>query len=76
MSKVCQVGHRLILDEDGSYIQDKAIGEWTPSGQGVYKMKWCVAPESAGVSKLGKNDAQHYCKTQHLEGHGVDGSAE
>ena len=44
MSKVCKAGHRIILDDDGSYIQHKRTGEKTELKQknGVYVLQFWV----------------------------------
>ena len=51
MSKVCKAGHRIILDDDGSYIQHKRTGEKTELKQknGVYVLQFWVAPSSQQV---------------------------
>jgi len=51
MSKVCKAGHRIVLDDDGSYIQHKVTGETTTLQQknGVYVLEFWVAPSSKQV---------------------------
>ena len=48
VSKICQAGHRVIFDGDGSYIEDKKTGEvlWLVEKDGLYVLPATYAPPS------------------------------
>ena len=42
-------GHRVVLDDDGSYIEDKATGEvsWMHEVNGMYMLKLWVSKKTS-----------------------------
>ena len=40
VSKIAKAGHRVIFDDDGSFIEDKATGEriWMVENNGMYTL--------------------------------------
>ena len=58
--RVTQAGNRVVLEEDGGYIEDKATGEktWLKEQNGMYVLKLWVKkgggkPENAGFPRQG-----------------------
>ena len=45
VSKIAKPGHRVIVDSDGSYIEDKSNGEriWMEEKQGMYTLRMWVS---------------------------------
>ena len=43
---MCQAGHRVVFDDDGSYIENKATGElnWLREENGNYLLDVSVVP--------------------------------
>ena len=48
VKRICQAGHYVIFDEDGSYIMNKATGElnWLREQNGNYMLDGWVPPPS------------------------------
>ena len=48
VKRICQSGHRVMFDEDGSYIENKATGEinWLREDNGNYIMDLWVVPSA------------------------------
>ena len=48
VSQVTSQGNRVVFDEDGSYIEDKASGEklWMEESGGMYMLKMWVSRKS------------------------------
>ena len=53
--KVVSAGNRVIFDEDGSYIEDKATGErmWLQEQNGMYMLKLWIPRESTPFPRQG-----------------------
>ena len=51
VKRMCASGHRVIFDDDGSYIQNKATGEinWLREESGNYMLDFWVVPPSESV---------------------------
>ena len=51
VKRMCASGHRVIFDDDGSYIQNKATGEinWLREESGNYMLDFWVIPPSESV---------------------------
>ena len=51
VKKVVSAGNRVVFDDSGSYIEDKATGElmWLQESNGMYKLKLWI-PKSKGSS--------------------------
>ena len=52
VSKIARAGHRVVFDDDGSFIEDKSIGErlWMNERNGVYALKmWVSNKDPSGV---------------------------
>ena len=56
--RICEAGKRVVFDEDGSYIENKATGKKTEMQKqnGVYVIK-VKMPKSAQVSSVGEDHA-------------------
>ena len=52
VKRICQSGHRVMFDEDGSYIENKATGEinWLREDNGNYIMDLWVVPANLSNS--------------------------
>lgn len=46
VARICQAGHRVVFDSDGSYIEDKGTGhrEWLREHNGTYVMDTWIMP--------------------------------
>ena len=55
VSRICAAGHRVVFDDDGSYIQHKETGNLTPLRQsnGVYVLDAWIAPPNEGAPTSG-----------------------
>ena len=51
VKRMCASGHRVMFDDDGSYIQNKATGEvnWLREESGNYMLDFWVVPPSESV---------------------------
>ena len=51
VKRMCASGHRVIFDDDGSYIQNKATGEinWLREESWNYMLDFWVIPPSESV---------------------------
>ena len=49
VSKIAAKGNRVVFDDDGSYIEDKATGErtWMKQVGGMYHIKMWVSRKSS-----------------------------
>ena len=47
VSRICAAGHRVVFDNDGSYIEHKATGmrTWMKAKNGVYVLECKAVPE-------------------------------
>ena len=47
--RMCKAGHRVIFDEEGSYVENKETGEinWMRQENGNYMLDMWVIPESS-----------------------------
>ena len=55
VSRVMKAGNRVVFDEDGSYVVNKATGEttWMREERGIFKIDvWVVPPEKAENSQM------------------------
>ena len=52
VSDICRKGNRVVFDDDGSYVQNKTTGDWTPirRKKGVYVMTVWVMPSNGRKS--------------------------
>ena len=55
VSRICAAGHRVIFDDDGSYIEHKETGvrTWLRQRDGIYVLEAWVAPPSADEAVSG-----------------------
>ena len=51
VSRICQAGHVVVFDEDGSYIMNKTTGEinWLREDDGNYMLDVWIPPAAAMI---------------------------
>ena len=63
VKRICQNGHRVIFDEDGSYIEHKVTGKriWLREEDGDYMLDMWVVPQDEIRKHANIND-QGFCR--------------
>ena len=51
VSRMVKAGNRVVFDSDGSYIEHKSSGEWTPleETRGIYKVKMWIPKDQESL---------------------------
>ena len=62
VSKIASRGNRVVFDDDGSYIEDKATGEktWMTQVGGMYSLKMWVSRKSTAEAGFEWRGVRHY----------------